>query len=52
MSAPVGPASFATDRELKKRIDEQLAETRRPNLLRLAVVVNAGCVTILSLIHI
>ncbi len=46
MSAPVGPASFATDRELKKRIDEQLAETRRPNLLRLAVVVNAGCVTI------
>ena len=46
MSAPVAPATFAADRELKKRIDEQLAETRRPNLRRLAVAVNAGCVTI------
>ena len=39
-------ATLSTDRELKQRISEQLAETNRPNLRRLAVVVNAGCVTI------
>jgi osmotically-inducible protein OsmY len=42
----VGIASLNFDRELKERISEQLAETNRPNLRRLAVVVNEGCVTI------
>jgi osmotically-inducible protein OsmY len=36
----------ANDRELKERISVQLAETNRPSLRRLAVVVNEGCVTI------
>ena len=46
MPVTVAAATLLSDRDLKQRISEQLAETRRPNLRRLAVVVNAGCVTI------
>lgn len=46
MRGVLEPALRPNDRELEDRISEQLAETNRPKLRRLAVVVNAGCVTI------
>ena len=46
MPVTIAAATLSTDRELKQRISEQLAETNRPNLRRLAVIVDAGSVTI------
>jgi osmotically-inducible protein OsmY len=46
MPVSLAAANLSTDRELSQRISKQLAETNRPNLRRLAVVVNSGCVTI------
>ena len=46
MPAALAIATPSTDRELKNRINQQLADTNRPNLRRLAVAVDAGIVTI------
>jgi osmotically-inducible protein OsmY len=46
MPAAQALATASTDRELQNRITEQLAETKRPNLRRLAVAVDEGIVTI------
>lgn len=46
MAAIAAPEVFVNDRELKEMISGQLAETNRPSLRRLAVVVDSGCVTI------